>query len=198
MIKLGVTGGIGSGKSVVCDILRLHGIPVFDADIEAKNLNDSSQVIREQLIHYFGEDIYRDGTLDKQKFAKIIFENEENVKTANSVIHPELAKHFTQWAKDHSNFPIIVMDAALLFEAGFNDYLDKVITVSAPRAVRISRAMKRDNADKAKIEARMSKQMPEEEKINLADFVIENNNSRSLIQQVSTILNHLKLSQTEF
>lgn len=194
MIKLGVTGGIGSGKSVVCNILRLHGIPVFDADKEAKNLNNSSPVIREKLISHFGKEIYRDGKLDKQKFAKIIFKSEENVKIVNSIIHPELAKHFLQWVQTHAHFPVVAMEAALIFEAGFDSYLDKVITVSSPEDLRISRVMKRDKAGKAEIEARKSKQMPEEEKINMADYVIENNLSRSLIEQVSAILNHLKTS----
>lgn len=194
MIKLGVTGGIGSGKSVVCEILRLHGIPIFNADIEAKNLNDTSPVIRAQLIKHFGEDIYRGTKLDKQKFARIIFQSPKNVKIANSIIHPELAKHFARWAKDRAHHPIIALDAALLFEAGFDAYLDYIITVSAPRESRIARAMERDKATKAEIEARMSKQMPEEEKIRRSHFVIENNNVKPLIEQVSAILNHLNLS----
>ncbi|MDO5664772.1 MAG: dephospho-CoA kinase [Bacteroidia bacterium] len=188
MIKLGVTGGIGSGKSVVCEILRLHNIPVYDADLEAKNLNDTSPIIRKKLISAFGSELYRNNKLDRQKLAHFIFNNEENLRAANSIIHTELAKHFEKWTNQRKHYSIIAIDAAVLFEAGFQSMLDKTIVVLAPLEMRIERAIKRDNLTKEQITARANKQMSDEEKIKLADFVIHNDGNHSLLEQISQIL----------
>lgn len=188
MIKLGVTGGIGSGKSVVCDVLRLHDIPVYDADLEAKNLNDTSPVIRKKLTESFGQDLYRNNKLDREKLAHLIFNNEENLRTANSIIHPELAKHFMEWAEQRKHHPVIALDAAVLFEAGFQSVLDKTIIVLAPLEVRIERAVKRGNLTKEQITARANSQMSDKEKAELADFIIQNDGQHSLLEQVDKIL----------
>ncbi|MPM45719.1 Dephospho-CoA kinase [bioreactor metagenome] len=188
MIKLGVTGGIGSGKSVVCDVLRLHNIPVYDADLEAKNLNDTSPVIRKKLTESFGQDLYRNNRLDREKLAHLIFNNEENLRTANSIIHPELAKHFMEWAKQREQHPVVALDAAVLFEAGFQSVLDKTIIVLAPLEVRIERAVKRGNLTKEQITARANSQMSDKEKAELADFIIQNDGQHSLLEQVDKIL----------
>ena len=188
MIKLGVTGGIGSGKSVVCDVLRLHDIPVYDADLEAKNLNDTSPVIRKKLTESFGQDLYRNNRLDREKLAHLIFNNEENLRTANSIIHPELAKHFMQWAEQRKQHPVVALDAAVLFEAGFQSVLDKTIIVLAPLEMRIERAVKRDNLTKEQITARANSQMSDKEKEELADFIIQNDGQHSLLEQVDKIL----------
>ncbi|MEA5062070.1 MAG: dephospho-CoA kinase [Petrimonas sp.] len=188
MIKLGVTGGIGSGKSVVCDVLRLHDIPVYDADLEAKNLNDTSPVIRKKLTQSFGQDLYRNNKLDREKLAHLIFNNEENLRTANSIIHPELAKHFMEWAEQRKHHPVIALDAAVLFEAGFQSVLDKTIIVLAPLEVRIERAVKRGNLTKEQITARANSQMSDKEKAELADFIIQNDGQHSLLEQVDKIL----------
>lgn len=191
MIKLGVTGGMGSGKTVVCDIFRLLDIPVFDADNEAKKLNDTSPIIREKLSHHFGNDLYNNGKLDKKKLAEIIFSNEENTRIANSIIHPELAKEYLKWVEKHSHLPFSVIDAAVLLEANFQQFIDKVIVVHAPKHLRVKRSLDRDNASTQQIEARMSKQMPEEEKIRQSDFVIYNDNQHSLLVQTAEILEKL-------
>ena len=188
MIKLGVTGGIGSGKSVVCDVLRLHDIPVYDADLEAKNLNDTSPVIRKKLTESFGQDLYRNNRLDREKLAHLIFNNEENLRTANSIIHPELAKHFMQWAEQREQHPVVALDAAVLFEAGFQSVLDKTIIVLAPLEMRIERAVKRDNLTKEQITARANSQMSDKEKEELADFINQNDGQHSLLEQVDKIL----------
>ncbi len=188
MIKLGVTGGIGSGKSVVCDVLRLHDIPVYDADLEAKNLNDTSPVIRKKLTESFGQDLYRNNRLDREKLAYLIFNNEENLRTANSIIHPELAKHFMQWAEQRKQHPVVALDAAVLFEAGFQSVLDKTIIVLAPLEMRIERAVKRGNLTKEQITARANSQMSDKEKEELADFIIQNDGQHSLLEQVDKIL----------
>ena len=188
MIRIGITGGIGSGKSVVSEIFRLHGIPLYNADMEAKKLNDSSSYIREQLIRQFGKDLYMDDSLDRKKLASIIFHDSHQLAIVNSIIHPELAKHFTGWCQQRENYPMVVLDAALLIEAGFHQFVDKVIMVQAPRELRIARVMQRDRLALNEVEARMNSQLSEEEKIKYADFVICNDNRHSLIQQTSEIM----------
>ncbi len=188
MIKLGVTGGIGSGKSVVCEVLRLHDIPVYDADLEAKRLNDTSPVIREKLIEAFGAELYKNDKLDRKKLAQLIFNDEKNLRQVNSIIHPELAKHFEKWTDGRMEHSIVAIDAAVLFEAGFQQFVDKTITVFSPVETRIERVVKRDNLTKEQILSRINSQMSDEEKIRLSDFVIINDNKHSILEQVSTIL----------
>lgn len=195
MITIGITGGIGSGKSVVSEIFRLHGIPLYNADREAKKLNDSSSYIREQLTRQFGEDIYRDGLLDRKKLAAIIFQDSHQLSFVNSIIHPELAKHFAGWCQQRANYPMVVLDAALLIEAGFHQFVDKVIMVQAPKALRIARVMQRDGMGVDEVEARMKSQLPEEEKMKYADFVICNDNKHSLIHQVSEVVKRVGVHQ---
>lgn len=192
MITIGVTGGMGSGKSVVCDILRVHGIPVYDADREAKELNDNSPVIREEIIRQFGEKLYQDGRLDRKAFASVIFQDERKLAIANAIIHPELAKHFLGWCVRQQHHSVVAIDAALLFEAGFNKWLDKVITVYAPKDLRLQRTIARDQSTADHVEARMNRQMPEEEKIRRSDFIIYNDNQHSLILQVAELLLKLR------
>lgn len=189
MIKIGVTGGIGSGKSVVSEIFHLHGFPLYNADLEAKRLNDSSPIIREQLIQQFGEDLYCKDTLDRKKLASIIFHDPEKLAIANSIIHPQLAIHFAEWCRQQDQQPVVVMDAALLIEAGFQQVVDKVIVISAPKELRTERVMQRDGLSRYDVEARMESQLPEDEKMQYADYVIINDNRRSLIKQVSDMIN---------
>lgn len=196
MIRIGVTGGIGSGKSVVCDIFRIYDIPVFDADIEAKRLNDTSQTIRRQLIHHFGPDIYENDRLNRRRFAELIFSNDQNINIANSIIHPVVADCFLEWCNSYRECPVVVIDAALLIEAGFNQFVDKVITVYTPEETRIERVMKRDRVSREQVEARMFNQMPEEEKVKHSDYVIYNDSSHSLIEQVSKILDELSFTHS--
>ena len=188
MIKLGVTGGIGSGKSVVCDVFRLHDIPVFDADREAKKLNDTSPVIREKLINNLGPDLYQGNKLDRKKLANLIFNNAENLRITNAIIHPELAKYFEKWVDQRKHHAVIAIDAAVLYEAGFQSLLDKTIVVMAPLETRIERAAKRDRLSKEQITARANSQMNDEEKAGLADFIIRNDGRHSLLEQVAQIL----------
>jgi dephospho-CoA kinase len=188
MIKIAITGGIGSGKSVVCEIFRLHGIPVFDADMEAKKLNDTSPVIREKLMQLFGNDLYENNLLNRQKFASFIFSNPENLQKVNSIIHPEVAAHFEKWTNEQKKTPLVVIETAILFESGFDKLVDKTVTVYSPKSTRVKRVAKRDNTGAKQIEARMNSQLSEEEKIKLADFLIINDNRESLIKQVEIIL----------
>jgi dephospho-CoA kinase len=191
MIKIGITGNIGSGKSVVCELLKIHGIPVYNADKEAKRLNDFSPTIREKLIRHFGKEIYVGNKLDKNKFAQLIFNDPEKLSLANSIIHPEVAKDFAAWVASKNNYPIVALEAAVLFEGNFHHYVDKTITVYAPPELRIARASQRDNVPKEKIKEREKNQISDEEKLKMADFVIYNDEKHALIPQVSNLLKQL-------
>lgn len=193
MIKIGITGGIGSGKSVVGEILKLYNIPLYDADREAKKLNDTSDVVRNKLIFHFGNDIYIDGLLNRKKFAELIFNNKENLKIANSIIHPELAKHFLEWCKNYTNSPIVAIEAAILIEAGFIHYIDKLITVYSPEQLRIERVIKRDDTSLDNVKSRINNQLPEKDRIKLSNYIIRNDGKHSLLRQVSEIINNIEL-----
>ena len=177
MIKIGITGGIGSGKSVVCNILRLHNIAVYDADKESKHLTNTSKTIRNKLINHFGSAIYTDNELNRKLLGEIIFNNEDNLKIANSIIHPEVANSFIKWCQHHSSSSIVAIESAILIEAGFKKYIDKLITVSAPEALRINRVINRDNTRVESVKARINSQISEEERIRLSDYIIFNDNS---------------------
>ena len=192
MIKIGITGGIGSGKSVVATIFELHKVPVYNADEETKKLNNNSPIIREKLTKYFGDDLYLNNQLDKKKFANIIFSDPEKLKLANSIIHPEVLKHFTNWCAKLADNSIVALEAAILFESNFHKYLDKVVTVHAPLQLRVERVSERDNVPHEIVESRIKHQMPETEKIKMADYVIINDNQTSLIHQVENLLKDLK------
>lgn len=188
MTIIGITGGIGSGKSIVCKLLSLYNIPIYDADKEAKALNNSSPIIKDKLIKRFGNSIYKENRLDKALLAKLIFTDKDNLAYVNSAIHTELAKHFLNWVKAHNEFNIVAIDAAVLLEAGFQKYVNKVITVSAPIDIRIERVAKRDNMGSEQIMSRIESQMSDKERIKLSDFVIINDDKESIIEQTSNII----------
>ncbi|MDU1890703.1 MAG: dephospho-CoA kinase [Dysgonomonas sp.] len=193
MLKLGITGGIGSGKSTVSELFILCGVPVYIADIESKKLVTTSPIIRKQLIDLFGEDLYTNGILNKALLASYIFNDKSKLDKVNTIIHPEVEKDFSEWASINNKNIIVAQEAAILFESGFNKLMDKVVMVYTPLEMRIERAMKRDNASRDKILERINNQMPDEEKAKLSDFVIVNDNKHSLIEQVLDIINQLKV-----
>lgn len=189
MIKVGITGGIGSGKSVVASLFELHDVPVYNADKETKKLNNTSPQIREQLIHHFGPELYdKDNQIDKKMFAEIIFADSDKLELANSIIHPEVLKHFNDWCLQNSDYSIVAIEAAILLESNFHIHLDKVVTVYSPLNLRISRVMERDGVSEAAVRTRMRYQLSEREKIRMADYVIMNDNESSLIEQVQNML----------
>lgn len=192
MTILGITGGIGSGKSTVSELFRMCGVPVYIADEESKKLVATSPVIKEKLIGLFGEELYSGGMLNKALLASHIFNDKGKLNRVNSIIHPEVEIHFKKWTEEHARYPIVAKEAAILFESGFNKLVDKVVMVYAPLDIRIDRVMKRDNVARELVEARIKNQMPDEEKAKLSDFVIVNNDTSSLIEQVLTILEQLK------
>lgn len=191
MLKVAVTGGIGSGKSIVCKVFRNLGIPIFNADSVAKELMNNNMEIRRQFIEWFGQDIYQEnGDIHRKKLAEIIFNDNIALQKVNETIHPAVFNEFIQWAKVQTS-PYVMQEAAIIFENGHTDRFDKIITVTAPVEVKISRCMKRDKVSRELVEDRMKNQLPDEYKINRSDFVIVNDDSKMILPQILNIHNTL-------
>jgi dephospho-CoA kinase len=178
----------------VSEIFSLYGIPVYIADTESKRLVATSPVIQQNLIRLFGEELYENGVLNKSLLASHIFNDKKKLEAVNAIIHPEVGDDFCQWILQHSQYDIIVHEAAILFESGFNRMMDKIVMVYTPLEIRIRRTMLRDNISREKVLERMHNQMPDEEKMELSDFVIVNDNTKSLIEQVELVIQQLKNS----
>jgi dephospho-CoA kinase len=188
---IGLTGGIGSGKSTVSRLLEIMEIPVYAADTESKKLVDISPRIREQLSAKFGLQLYRDGGLDKAMLASLIFGNKENLQFANSVIHPAVFEDFRNWAEKQNNVSFVVIESAILFDSGFNKSVDITVNVSTPLEVRIRRVEQRDHVSRESIQARINSQISEEERNRLSDFTIFNDDTHALLPQVENLVNFL-------
>lgn len=187
MIKIGVTGGIGSGKTFVCNRLKEKGIPVYNCDDEAKRLMQESSDIRERLCMLVGSEAYVDGILNKSAIAEFLFASPDNGKKINGIVHPVVRQDFTDWA-NKQNAPLVAQECALLYEAGFQDTVDVVIAVDAPVEIRLERAMKRDHATRQQIEGRMRQQLDAEEKNDRANYIVVNDGKRDIDQQIDNIL----------
>lgn len=188
MFKIGITGGIGSGKTTVCKIFETLGIPIYYADERAKALMVENQELIASIKKLFGEKAYlEDGSLNRAYIAEIVFNDKNKLQQLNGLVHPAVFMDGVEWHNAQKDVPYTLKEAALLFEGKGHQFLDKIITVYAPKEVRLERVMKRDNAPKEAIEARMNKQMPDEEKVKLADFVIYNDGTQLLIPQVMEI-----------
>ncbi|XCF07884.1 dephospho-CoA kinase [Tamlana crocina] len=173
MMIVGLTGGIGSGKTTVAKEFEKLGIPVYIADEEAKKLMNRSPVIQRELTHLFGKDAYVDGELNRPFIANIIFNDKSFLEKMNAIVHPRVAKHFNKWIFKQ-NAPYVIKEVAILFENGGDQACDYIITVVAPKAVRVKRLLQRDNTSKEKIEAIMNNQWSDEEKAKRSHFVINN------------------------
>lgn len=187
-IKLGITGGIGSGKSVVCRLLEVMGIPVYISDEETKRLMATDFFIRQELIALLGEEVYAGGILNKPLLASYLFGSPEHAMQVNGIIHPRVKEDFRRWVSDHSSFPMVGIESAILIEAGFAGEVDVVIMVYAPEEVRIERAVKRDTTSRELIEKRIRSQMSDELKRKQADFVIANDGETPLIPQLLALI----------
>ena len=196
MIKIGITGGIGSGKTVLSSLLALEGIPVYCADDESKRLTDTSPIIREQLKALIDNTLYVNDKLDRRRLASLIFEDETLLKKVNSIIHPVVGKDFRAWvAQQTSNR--CALESAILFESGFDKEVDVVLMVYAPVELRLTRAMMRDHVQEAEIINRMNRQSPDDLKRKKADFVIINDGVQPLIPQVEQFIRSLPDNKTK-
>lgn len=191
-IKVGITGGIGSGKSVVSQLLRIMDIPVYDSDSEAKRLIATDAEIKQRLIRLFGEPIYLGGALNRALLSQYIFNNTEYLQQVNAIVHPVVKRDFINWCDKNAQKSIVGFESAILYESGFSSVVDKIITVNAPTSIRLERAIRRDHAERAKIESRIQHQMSDEKREQLADFTIINDNAKPLIPQVLAVLNALR------
>ena len=191
MLKVGITGGIGSGKTLVCKVFETLEIPVFNADNEAKKIMNSNSLLQEVLLNEFGEETFNDnGNINNKYFSKIVFENKEKLEKLNSIVHPFVIGTFDEWAKKQES-KIVILESAIIFENGLNTLFDKIITIISPIEIRIERILKRGNSNKDDILKIISNQLSDEEKIKLSDFVIYNNEESSIISQVTEIINKL-------
>ena len=185
---IGLTGGIGSGKSTVANYIASKGIPVYIADEEAKKIMEREDV-KQKIQNLFSESVLNpDNSLNRKKIAEFVFNNPEKLKELNVIVHPEVQLHFKNWVKEHKDFPYIIKEVAILFETGGNKQCDKVILITAPEELRIERAMKRDNVTKKDILVRINNQLPESKKKELSDFIIDNINLSNTFLKIDKIL----------
>jgi dephospho-CoA kinase len=190
-IKIGITGGIGSGKTVISKLLATMGIPVYLSDIESKRITVKNLHIRSELISLLGREIYVNGELNKPLLANYLFSNADHARTINNIIHPQVKIDFRNWAISFSSYPIVAMESAILIESGFANEVDKIIMVYSPLEVRIKRTIERDSTNKEAVMQRIQHQMNDEKKINMADYIIMNDNDAPLIPQVAGIVEKL-------
>jgi len=183
MLKIGITGGIGSGKSTVAKMFQILGIPVFNADDAAKTIMNEDEELKEKIIQIFGAATYTNGILNRKYLAHIVFNNAFELEKLNALVHPAAIAKGIKWAAQQ-NAPYIIKEAALMFEAGSAFNLNYVIGVSAPQHLRIQRTMQRDNILREEVLARMNKQIDETIKMKLCDFVIVNDEQQMVIPQV--------------
>ena len=188
MIKVGITGGIGCGKTTVCKIFELLDVPVYYADDEAKKLLDSNEDVKKNIIKSFGNNVLDDlGNIDKKKLASLVFNDKAKLETLNSIVHPAINEHFLNWQKKYSSKKYILKEAAILFESGAYKLVDKVIAVIAPLELKINRAMKRDTITREQVMQRMSNQIKDEEIIKRSQFIIHNDEQQLLIPQIISL-----------
>lgn len=181
MLKVGLTGGIGSGKSTVAKAFHALGIPVFNADEETKKILDSAEV-SEEIKEHFGEEIMTGGKPDRKKLAALVFSDKEKLSLLNSLLHPRTAEAFDDWVKIQMGVPYIIKEAAILFESGANKQVDTVITISCPEKIRIERVKKRDGIGEEAVRARMKNQWTDKEREEKSQYIIHDNDSPILVQ----------------
>jgi len=191
-LAIGITGGIGSGKSTVCEVFKLLGVPVFEADTTAGKLINSDSEIRNNLIQLYGNEIYNsDKKINREKLANIIFNSDVELEKVNKVVHPAVRKEFMNWLKLQKT-DYVIHEAAILIESGFYKMMDFTILVSAPEEMRIERVMRRNNLTRENVISRMAKQWPDAEKRKFTTLELVNDNKNLLIPQIIEIDNKLK------
>jgi dephospho-CoA kinase len=186
MLKIGLTGGIGSGKTTVAQIFEVLGIPVYYADSAAKDLMNQDPELKKQIISAFGPDVYKEGKLDRAFLGGQVFGDTEKLARLNSIVHPATLRDAETWMKKQKT-PYAIKEAALIFEAGLEKFFDYIVGVAAPESLRMERAIDRDQTSAENVLQRMQQQMDEKEKISRCDFVITNDGVQALLPQVLAI-----------
>lgn len=188
MIKVGITGGIGVGKTYICNILKKMGYSIFSSDQVSKKLVYENTFVRDQIKFFFGEDIIENEKINRKKLATQVFSNKKKLKKLNEIIHPFVKKEFDKWISNRYDEKVVFKEAAILFEANSQKNLDYVVCVSAKLQDRINRVMQRDKVDSDSVEKRISMQMPQNEKEKLSDFVIFNSKDDLVLPQIIKVL----------
>jgi dephospho-CoA kinase len=189
---IGLTGGIGSGKTTVANYFNELGVSVYIADNEAKKISEKPEIIAE-IEKVFGSQIIQNDKINKEKLGNIVFNNPEKLKQLNAIIHPEVKKHFDKWVLKHSNFNFVIKEAAILFESGSYEDCDKIISVVAPLELRIQRVMERDSISKEDVLKRINNQWNDEQRIAKSDFVIHNIDIEQTKKEIKEILKKLSI-----
>ena len=189
---VGVTGGIGSGKTTVCKIFEEIGVPVYYADVRAKELMETNVELRNKLINVFGDKTYLNGKLNRSYLATQIFNSKEKLSIINGLVHPAVAEDFDLWVESHQNSAYVLKEAAILFESGAYQDVDISVLVIAPEDIRLERVMSRDGSAKEDVQKRMNNQWTQERKAKLADHIIKNDGTEMLIPQVLELHNRFK------
>jgi dephospho-CoA kinase len=188
---IGLTGGIGSGKTMVAEYLKSLGIPVYIADDKARELMASDKII-DAVSTAFGKEIVDNDKLNREKLAQLVFNNPEKLQKLNNIVHPEVKKHFDAWLERHKDSPFVFKEAAILFESGSNKYCDAIITITCPLETRLKRVIERDKTDRESVFKRMQNQWTDEQRIAKSDYVIHNLSVEATKKQVDEILKILK------
>ena len=183
MLRIGLTGGIGSGKSTVAKVFETLGVPVYYADEAAKRLMNEDEKLKEKIQQYFGKEVYINGKLNRTYLSSIVFNDSKKLEQLNALVHPVTIQDAIDWMQQQTA-PYTIKEAALIFESGSQAGLDKVIGVYAPASLRILRVMKRDNISREDVLSKMNKQIDEEMKMRLCDYVITNDEDKMVIPQV--------------
>ncbi|WP_297332490.1 dephospho-CoA kinase [Flavobacterium sp.] len=193
---IGLTGGIGSGKSTIAAYFASKGVPVYIADDQAKKILYASEASA-QVKEVFGEIVFTDGQPDRKKLSEVVFNNPEKLKQLNAIIHPKVSRHFEEWVKQHNAAKFVIKEAAILFESGSYKNCDAVILVTAPKEVRIKRVMNRDNVSRENVLARMANQWEDEKKEALSNYIITNESLEIAKEQADNIISAINSEITD-
>jgi dephospho-CoA kinase len=194
---VGLTGGIGSGKTTIANHFKTLGIPVYIADDEARKIMQTSEVV-DAIKERFGEALFEGEVLKRDKLAEIVFNDPEKLEQLNAIVHPAVKRHFKQWLLEHKAFPIVVYEAAILFESGNYKDFDVIITVTAPVESRIQRVMARDKTSREQVLGRINAQWTDEQRVLKSDYVIENIEIENAKRETENILKILRIKQNEY